>query len=807
MRICLLLVLTIQVNFANCQFIDRLKSKFDTFTTQNWQEKVYVHTDKNLYAVGETIWFRTYLVEAYSLKSELAISSIVHVELISPGGDILVSRMIHTTATAGAGDILLSPDSIGTNLSTGKYRIRAYTNLQLNSGPPFFEKEIQIISRTSPPASPEHSRDSLILQFFPEGGELVNNIGSQVAFKAANPSGGVMVKGEVRDDNGTTVGWFQSFHNGMGFFQLTPLPGRSYFARVNDRDYPIPAALSRGYTLQLSTHKKGYITLVANSTLTRGLEGVVLVGQARGKIFYAQELTDRETKFAGNIPGTGLPPGVIQFTLFDEKGIPQCERLVFMQNPRFELDVAVSTDKQVYQPRSSVVLTLDTDYIMANMSLSVTDMELVSNDSTTGNIFTHLLLTSDLKGHIEDPAYYFLPGTPPIYLDLVMLTHGYRRFTWKEVDKWNNPLPEYYPERGFNISGILTDEYNQGKPVVGEVSLTVMPDLIDVQKVRTNNSGRFIFMGNDFFQESNLFLQAKKLTVKKSGKTKPSDNVVINLDEYKVPEVESLPAESFSQPATPANFNRYLASIDLGIQRDNTTILLDEVEVKAKRPDPFAEYDAYGGMPSSRLVMDSLGVDALVATNIAQLLQGRVAGVQVNGTSISIRGAAASLGSGGTGPLFLLDNMPVDSQTIMSFPPHMVHSIAIYKGPETAFWGARGANGVIIVHTKKGEDFLQPDKPSYNIKNLTHPGYYRAREFYSPAYDGKQIGKKRDNRVTLHWEPNIQPDSTGTARIRFFTGDNESIYRIEVEGITPKGQIIREERYFRCEEGVILEDQ
>ena len=805
MKRILFLMLALQVHFVNGQFIDNLRSKLDTFTTQNWQEKVYVHLDKQQYAVGETIWFKTYLVDAHSLKSELAVSNIVRVELISPKGDILACRTIQTTFSGGAGDILLNPDSLGTNLTTGKYRLRAYTNLQRNAGPPYFEKEITVISRTSAPESTKPPADSLAIRFFPEGGELVDYIRSHVAFQASDASGGVNVEGQVFDDEGNAVGWLQSFHNGMGLFQLLPQPGRSYFATVNGRDYPIPAALPEGYALQISNSRKGYITLVAKSTLTKGLQGAVLIGQARGKIFYSQQLDDRQARVAGHIPTEGLPPGVIQFTLFDEKGIAQCERLVFLENKRFEVEVGLSTDKQVYRPRSPVILSVDTDNIMANMSLSVTDVGVLKRDSTGSNILTHLLLTADLKGHIEDPGFYFLPGTPRIYLDLVMLTHGYRRFTWKEVTDWGNPLPAYFPERGFNISGNLTDEYNPEKPVVGEVSLTVIPDLNNLLKVQTDNIGRFIFMGQDIFEESNLFLQAKKLKVKKSGKTKSSNSVIINLHEFEAPKTRALPSESLTQP--PADLNHYLASVDFGIQRDNTTILLEEVEVEAKRPDPFADYDSFGGTPSSRLVLDSLGVQGLVASNIAQLIQGRVAGVQVSGTSISIRGAANKLGSGGSAPLFLLDNVPVDSQTMMSFPPQMVHSIAIYKGPETAFWGARGANGVIIVHTRRGNDMLTLEKPDYSIKNLTHPGYYRAREFYSPVYDDTQTGEARDNRITLHWEPQIQPDSTGTAHIKFFTGDNQTTYRIEIEGITPVGSIIREELFFRCEEGISLEGQ
>ena len=104
-------------------------------------EKVYLHVDRDTYYPGDNIWFKAYLVEATDrLLSNHSMN--LHVDLISSDSKIIGSRIIKLTDGLGNGDFQLPG-----KLSSGRYRLRAYTNYMRNFGDElFFNKEITIIN-------------------------------------------------------------------------------------------------------------------------------------------------------------------------------------------------------------------------------------------------------------------------------------------------------------------------------------------------------------------------------------------------------------------------------------------------------------------------------------------------------------------------------------------------------------------------------------------------------------------------------------------------------------------------------------
>ena len=92
-------------------------------------------------------------------------------------------------------------------------------------------------------------------------------------------------------------------------------------------------------------------------------------------------------------------------------GQPLNERLVFVDH-HDDLQIDVEPDQAVYAPKDSIALRFRVkdragEPVAGNFSMAVTDDKLVKADSVDDNILTHLLLTSDLKGYVERPGYYF----------------------------------------------------------------------------------------------------------------------------------------------------------------------------------------------------------------------------------------------------------------------------------------------------------------------------------------------------------------------------------------------------------------
>ena len=89
-------------------------------------EKIYLHTDKEIYTQNETLWFSAYMVDASShLPSDLSL--LIYVDLVSPSDSVITSLPIQILQSKGSGSITLA-DSLG----EGTYTIRAYSKYMRN---------------------------------------------------------------------------------------------------------------------------------------------------------------------------------------------------------------------------------------------------------------------------------------------------------------------------------------------------------------------------------------------------------------------------------------------------------------------------------------------------------------------------------------------------------------------------------------------------------------------------------------------------------------------------------------------------
>ncbi len=371
-----------------------------------------------------------------------------------------------------------------------------------------FEGQTESISRSIPIVL-----NRISLQIFPEGGDLVAGLPSKVAFLAENEFGKPAdIRGVVLDKNGKEVANFDSFHKGMGAFDFTPKADQTYKIKITNprniaQTYDLPEILNRGYILQIDSQTPENLQVRVQSTEA---EELALIGQCRGKIYYSNSFKAQKGENVLQIPTDKFPMGVTQITLFDSKGVERAERLAFVNKDK-QMQIEIKTDKEQYQPREKVTLTLTAKDergmpIPANLSLSVVDDKLLSfADDKQGTILAKMLLEPDLAGEIEDPNFYFDKKEEKASkaLDLVMMTKGWRKFVWEKIQKETNYAPRNLAEKTI-VRGVVYQEGLIAKGIEVSVQNTNL-------KTKTDENGVFEFRNLDLTDPKQLVCAVKDL--------------------------------------------------------------------------------------------------------------------------------------------------------------------------------------------------------------------------------------------------------------------------------------------------------
>ncbi|QDA60567.1 TonB-dependent receptor plug domain-containing protein [Hymenobacter jejuensis] len=787
-------------------FLRKIAAQLTKFYTGAFPEKSYLHLDKPLYATGETIWFKAYVVDASQHRPD-TLSRVVYVDLLSPTQKVVMQRVLRLTNGTAHGDFAL-PDT----LTQGLYTVRAYTNWMRNQGPEyFFTKQIPIwlsgLGATAVPTRRLTNAKSVNpgavakpdVQFFPEGGNLVAGLESIVGFKATDGSGhGLDVEGFVEDEQGTKVAVFRSKRLGMGRFAFRPEAGKRYKAKASwpggaVQEYSLPEVRPTGFVLSAG-EALGYINVAIRRKSGAGVpaEQVALVAQVRGQLVYAgRGQLDDEAGFVARIPKSKFPDGVVHFTLFDGQQAAQCERLMFVQSAQ-NMRVTITPDKPVYATREKVDLSVEVadaqgKPVAAQLSLAVNNTQLVATNPGQADIRTHLLLTSDLKGYVEDPGYYFASFNfeTSQALDNLLLTQGWRRFVWKELLADQFQPYDFALEQSLSIGGQVLRTTNKPAPATQVVLFRSKPTA-SILLTETGPTGRFIFGGFDGKDTARIVVSTKP--------GKGIRNPVIRLDgrwPAAAPLLGARALETDLQAIDYLQQSRKQQVADQQYHPDPTRrIMLGNVTVQGRKVVPPDARRIYG-TPDAAIRVSQLPF-ATRNFSVFQMLQGRVPGVVVSGSPpfmrAEIRGATSIMGS--NEPLYLLDGVTVDADAINSLTVAEVESIEVLKGPSAAIFGSRGAGGVIAVLTKRGSsDDLPRESQLAQTVTAIIPKYYQAREFYAPKYDGSaKLPRDSDFRsATLYWNPNVATDATGKARVSFYCSDAGGTFRVSVEGIAATG--------------------
>jgi hypothetical protein len=797
-------------------------------TKYSWShpdEKIYLHTDKPVYVAGEDLWFKAYLmIGPYHVPDTM--TSVLYVELIGPDERLLERKTIRMREGLGWGDFRLPA-----SLTPGNYMLKAYTHYMLNVDPAFhFRKPVRLIpglplgSKTSQSETGKNTYregntdvDSIRLQFFPEGGNLVNGLQSHVAFKATVPPGiGKEIRGCIINNVGDTISAIESSKFGMGLFTLKPEQGEIYTAHldVNGRhnQYPLPEALEHGYVMHIKNRDDKIYLWVRNNT-GLNLNDAFVIGQFRGFPFITIHAKGDQDFLYSVLDTRDIPSGIIHFTFFDGLGIPHCERIVYNENENEQMEFSILSNKKTYKKREKAYFDihcndLKGNNILTNLSLSVVNTGLIERNDNHSNILSYFNLESDLKGHVEDPGYYFNPENSDRFemLDLLMLTHGWRKFTWKKI--LDNKIPVYaYPaEQGFTVEGTLLDFYNQDKRRSGNVRLFIYENQIYYNEIETDKEGRFSFQGLNIFDSTHVVLQAWEV-VEKEGKRgeKTRNDLAFNINSplyaEVFPELWPFPPSDENSHTGYREFNEYILRIDSSF--DSRTIVLDEVTVRDTKIDPEKAFERPGKLhkePSRRIIMDSLFTEEH-SLMIFDLLRKYFPGIRITGSppdvGITIRGPR-SIQENSFAMLFL-DGLPVDNDFMYYFPATEIAFIDLLTANKAAIYGSDAANGAIAFYTRQGPPRTMVEERMGMI-NFLKEGYYRAREFYTPDYDvPEEKHIKPDFRRTLYWNPSLTTDENGNIEFSFYTSDETAEYRVEIEGMTYSGISIRHHYNFSVE--------
>lgn len=646
--------------------------------------------------------------------------------------------------------------------------------------------------------------DNLDVQFFPESGKIIAGTSNTVAFKGVNEFGKPAdISGEVIDELDNIILEFESLHDGMGGFDFTPEVGKKYYARLtkpfaSKKLIKLPKVHETGVRFSAEKMENAVrLSLFSNTAAPFQLE----VSNS-SKLLVSRKIASEENTI--EVDTEDFPMGITKFSILGAKQEILAERLVFV-NQQNELQIDIQIEKEVFDTREKVILKVNTKDkdgkpISSNLSIAVADNKILSfADDKQDHILSYLLMSSELKGKIHKPIFYFDKKEPKANkaLDYVLLTHGWRNYITK-------PEPSifkaaYQPEQLAIQHGAVVDLH--GKPIKARLLLfdTYGDKVLDFD---TDEKGKFSFKQSGSgsltmvaFTDDNqaVYIHKKQRNAGFSSTTKSKEGI--------------------PNPDTPRGF--------FGVTKPNQKTIKKEAKASLSLEEDSAALDevvvvGYGTTRKESNITGSVSyinsTEIQTQENLAMILQGRVSGVQIteaegttgSASKISIRGMASL--SGNNQPLYVLDGVPMRFDGQRELHSEDITAISVLKDlAATTLYGTQGKNGVILISTKNRSRY------NYNKKKLNNPQlnkytalqFYGNRDnaldtsakFYVPFYEGENLPDERtDFRRTIYWNPVVQTNADGEATMEFYNSDAITSFKIITEGIGYNGLIGRREK-------------
>lgn len=808
---------------------EQYMNQAQTFADNYPREKAYLHFDNTSYYVGDTIWFKAYV----TLAEKQVFSSIsrpLYVELVDQAGHVTDKQIIKLSQGEGNGQFVL-PQS----MLSGYYEVRAYTRWMLAfSDPQYFSRTFPVYQLShsdqlersistyelspSMEKRPEETREKLSLRFFPEGGQLVEGVTSQVAFKAESKNeGNIQLSGTLYTKEGQEITSFETLHDGMGAFEYTPsaLPA---IAKVNFQgkqyEFTLPKALPSGYILKVGNNAGAIsVTVSCNAATPQDTLAVFISHQGRPhayQLIHCQ--ANKPQQFT--VLSRKLPAGVLQISLLNRAGNTLCDRFIFA-SPRAPLQISPKGLKEIYAPYAPIRCELQLNNaigepIPGKLSVSIRDAVRSDYMEYDNNIFTDLLLTSDLKGYIHQPGYYFTESSlrKQKELDILLMVHGWRKYDMTQQIGISPFTPLQLPESQLVLYGQVKSTILKNK--LKDIALSVMvkrdAEIITGQTV-TDENGHFSIPLEDFEGSMEAVIQTRKV-----GKERNKDASIL-IDRHFSPAMRAYGyRELHPEWSNIAHWQQEAEKFDSlyidSIRRVDGLYLLDEVEIKSKRRRQSTNMatkineqsiDAYYDI---RQAVDQLRDNGKVVTTIPEVMEKLnplfywdrsndnctyrqkpicyimdnkiLSSTEVNMMLTEIDGLASIIISKGTGG--------VDDEIIQNTKMSNSNDVDVSKLDKYSIF--------YLIPLPRHDVLNKHETAALGTRQTVMQGYTPALEYYSPAYIDKELYMdKADKRRTLYWNPTVQTDENGKAVIECYNNQYSTPLIIQAETLSNDGKL------------------
>lgn len=824
------------------------------------QEKVYLHFDNTAYFQGDIIWFSAYVVNATTQTP--AQSKVLYVELLSPNGVVLKQLKLKVENGQAHGSFPLVETPIEEAralrgvmaLPSGFYEVRAYTRTMLNFDEagvfsrvfPVFEAPKKEGDYSNPAMKrwdnpyeqlrPETDKAKTInMTFYPEGGSLVMGVENRVAFKAMDENGmGVAVKGNVQVDKDEAPIPFTTTHDGMGYFDIVPTKKRhtvdvAYGDKIHT--FRLPEADEEGYALRVDNSRAEHIRgqLSGYAGCQDELLGVMLI--CRGAVSYFDTISIKQGRAFFVVPKENLPTGIHQLHLFNAAGELFAQRHVFVNNGIAAGEVRVTASATQYAPFEQVKMSVKTSLpdgtpMPATISMAVRDRQNLGT-IYEDNVMTNMLLSSELKGYIHSPEFYFA-DTSPVHvqaLDLLMMVQGWTRYNWHKMARVEPFYIKHYVEDGLVIDGYVLNRMKD-KPIEGAtVKMRLYsPDRSQTQEtsVITDENGSFGFSVEEFDGKWDMFL-----SVFKDGK---EQDCRLKLDRASRPTVRAYTLTDTyltDDVARADDIEVERLSNEPSLQADpDSVFLLDNVDIYGrKKYVDYLTFKAYDAEEDTEFHLDQGNYTYMVRDYLTEkgynIDYSRYTGVMPE--TITTREEMMT---------WALEQCPINNRRVLwylhnedsewmkqSYTPGFdidmadVKSIIVYDSPfdyhqipvvrdvltmeqleeleqskdAGDFMFSRGLYVVDISMYPKG---LRRSKVK-GQRQTSFRGYSEVPDFYAPEYPDGPIQGDVDYRRTLYWNPSLTTDAEGGASVEFYNNGYSKEFSVSAEGISAGGVVLR----------------
>jgi hypothetical protein len=854
------------------------------------QERVYLHFDNTSYYKGEHIYYKANVVQGDKF-TPTEMSRILYVELVSPEG-WPVERQKLIIKDGGAHGSFLLKDT----LNSGFYEVRAYTSWMLNFTPgderngtlrrtrralaengeryPLtFRDNAGIFSRVFPIYEPVDSgrygrqriiqrprvtvdlndkvTDRLIMNFYPEGGNLVRGVPSRVAFEARNTLGEqVDVKGQLLRE-GEPIGSFGCFYGGRGVMSVMPdnsdtteadNPAKKLSIRVSykgkEYTFGLPKAQAKGYVLTVINRADTLLTTVERNADTKGeMLGLMLCSRGRGVATRILDMRNNRIANTAFCPDR-LSTGVNIFTLFDTEGKVIAQRDVFVNRHDLKkVRLEMKGPKEDLKPYQKVGLdfcltdSTSTRRRPETFSVAVTDDQFRDRTYAYGmNVMTDLLLSSEVKGFIPYPGYYFErdDAAHRNALDMLLMVQGWTRYDFKQMNQGRNFNPTFKIEKGITLAGKVMrtgDERKRWKPLKKELwvntEINVTDTIIDGE-VQTSDHGKFNFNVPEFYGRgwASLVLNKVSRDVKGKGGTGivahyhpwesffipdvyeraivPEDIIIPLAKPYSYYETAFVEDTSSTKMVTydPTSDTYKLAPIvkvgrrhwdNFDFRKPTMVIDMKDLITYESQACGFGVVFDWSLVDYSRVIGELAGYFGLwgcARTYINKYAESNI-GIVHGNHYLMKKGDPKLLPKGME---FL---PPADHIQKIAVYAELHNRDLIYASPpvdETLYlnrWGKPASMMLNFISDKAytpGSTMWMFDGFRVLVYGISQPD-----AFYAPDYSHTPLPTKCDYRRTVYWNPDVQTDAKGQAHVEFYNNGFSTGLHISAEGITKGG--------------------